>query len=72
MRWLRTERDQPVTMTHTSPERFQPGDIIERRGEKFRITRVVSVAPTRLLAGGVAPCWEVRGVPVQEGEPCGS
>ena len=65
MRW---RRDEVVTMTHTTPTRFVPGDLYRwREGEQlYRITRVRKANPTLLLNGGTAPCWEVRGVRVNE------
>ena len=29
----------------------------------WRVTRVESIPPTKLLSGALQPCWEIRGVP---------
>ena len=65
---MRFRRDELVAMTHTAPERFVPGDLYRwREGTQlYRITRVRKTTPTRLSNGGTAPCWEVRGVPVDD------
>jgi len=71
MNIFRKFRDQSLLLTHTSPQRFNPGEVFQwREGEPhYRITRVRQIAPTKLLDKGIAPCWEVRGVPIiRQGE----
>lgn len=69
MKLLDRFRDEQACLTHTAPERFQPGRTFQwREGHPvYRITRVRQIGPTRLLDGGAQPCWEVRGVQVT---PC--
>ena len=53
----RRHSDKSLFLTHT-PHAFQVGSI--RDG--YRITSLERVAPTALVTGGVAPCWQVYGV----------
>jgi hypothetical protein len=53
--------DAPLFLTHT-PHAFQPGKLHDGNV----ITRLVQVAPTALVNGGRAPCWEVYGRPNTE------
>lgn len=50
--------DVLLFMTHT-PHAYQPGKLHDGN----IITRLVQVAPTALVNGGRAPCWEVYGRP---------
>lgn len=50
--------DALLFLTHT-PHAYQPGKLHEGNV----ITRLVQVAPTALVNGGRAPCWEVYGRP---------
>ena len=50
--------DALLFLTHT-PHAFQPGKLHDGKN----ITRLVRVAPTALVNGGCAPCWEVYGRP---------
>jgi hypothetical protein len=62
----RQPSDEVVCFTHTAPDRFADGEVCDRDGQRWRITRVVRTSDTLLLAGGTAPCWEIRGVPVED------
>jgi len=53
-----TAYDALLFLTHT-PHAYQPGKLHEGNV----ITRLVQVAPTALVNGGRAPCWEVYGRP---------
>ena len=53
----RRHSDKSLFLTHT-PHDFQVGSI--RDG--YRITSLERVAPTALVTGVVAPCWQVYGV----------
>ena len=61
-RYKARNADQLMFFTHT-PQAYQPGEV--HNGNV--ITRIVQVAPTALVDGGRAPCWEVYGRP-QRGE----
>lgn len=56
--------DALLFLTHT-PHAYQPGKLHEGNV----ITRLVQVAPTALVNGGRAPCWEVYGRPNASNEP---
>ena len=60
--------DALLFLTHT-PHAYQPGKLHDGNV----ITRLVQVAPTALVNGGRAPCWEVYGRPNVEfsGVPAG-
>jgi hypothetical protein len=55
--------DQLMFLTHT-PQAYQPGKV--HNGNV--VTRLVQVAPTALVDGGLAPCWKVYGKP-RDGSP---
>jgi len=56
--WFRPKRaDVLLFLTHT-PNAYHPGTV---HGENV-ITRLVQVAPTSLINGGLAPCWGVYGI----------
>ena len=58
--------DALLFLTHT-PHAYQPNNLHDGK----IITRLVQVAPTALVNGGRAPCWEVYGRPNnQVGTPC--
>jgi hypothetical protein len=62
---LRKRPDDGVLfLTHT-PEAYPVGRIWEQPehwgGGQFVVTRLVRLAPTALLNGGLAACYEVRG-----------
>ena len=52
-------RDELLFLTHT-PHAYQLGTV--RDG--LVVTRIVQVAPTALVTGGAAPCWEVYGTTI--------
>jgi len=54
--------DALLFLTHT-PHAYQPGKLHDGNV----ITRLVQVAPTALVNGGRAPCWEVYGRPNDQG-----
>lgn len=64
MRW---HRDQVICETHSPGPWCEPGQLWKAMTgddkRTYRITRIREVGPTALLAGGSAPCWEVRGRP---------
>lgn len=53
---FKRRHDVPLFLTHM-PDGFPVGSM----HEGHRITRLVRQAPTALLAGCVAPCWQVYG-----------
>jgi len=57
-------RDATLFLTHT-PWAFPISSEVERDGRKYQITRQVRQAPTRLLNGSQAECYEIRGVELE-------
>ena len=50
-------------LTHT-PDGFPVGRVVNG----YRVTSLERLVPTELITGGVAPCWQVYGINLQNDE----
>jgi hypothetical protein len=62
-------RSRSLFWCHTPGPECQPGQVhVDDDGREWRITKLVEMTPTRLLNGGLMPCWDVRGKPVRRSQ----